>query len=141
MKWRASILVALLLCVQSGVLGISLFNFWSHILPGSRVEEQNSVASNEEERISDSVEVDYQNVTITTTTTPIPNVLLPKDIDFSSSEEKLPRITELLNPMSWFKKTKKENSFEINAELGTVRNKVQCAFANSISRGRRKVDP
>lgn len=51
-------------------------------------------------------------------TTPLP--VTSKEADFSS-EEKLPRITELLNPMSWFKKTHKENAFEINAELGTVR--------------------
>lgn len=46
--------------------------------------------------------------------------------DFSGEDS--PKITELLNPMTWFKKTKKVNTFEINAELGTVR--VECFFAS-----------
>lgn len=112
MKFRASIILGLLLCTQSGVFGVSLFNFWSHILPqGPKSEEiSNSVtaaASGEDE-----TDCGPGNAT---TANP-----LPKAFEFSS-EEKIPRITELLNPMSWFKRTPKVNSFEINAELGTVR--------------------
>lgn len=101
MQWRACIILGLLY-VQPGVQGVSLFNFWSHILPGSQKGvEQNSVSASAE---------DYSNETIPTTASLA---------DFSSEES--PKITELLNPMTWFKKTKKTNTFEINAELGTVR--------------------
>lgn len=112
MQFRASIILGLLLCTsQSGVFGVSLFNFWSHILPqGPKSEEiSNSVTASSGED-----ETDCGPNNLTTTETP------PKVVDFTS-EEKLPRITELLNPMSWFKRTPKVNSFEINAELGTVR--------------------
>lgn len=110
MQWRACIILGLLLCYHQGsVQGVSLFNFWSHILPGSSQKnvDQNSVSTSGEE---------YDNAT-----TPIPITSREGGLVDFSSEESSPKITELLNPMTWFKKTKKVNTFEINAELGTVR--------------------
>lgn len=112
MQWKITILVALLVCTHGGVLGVSLFNFWSHILPGglSNPSDNSVVPSSGEENTSAEVTTSRSNATLLTRA---------KEIDNMSSEEY--KLTSLLNPMSWFKKTPKENSFQINAELGTVR--------------------
>lgn len=112
MQWRAGLILCLFLCIQNQVHGVSLFNFWSHILPGGAAKQStNSVTSdNSGEEVT---EPNYENATLTPTT------VQPRlDIDNVSSEES--KITQLLNPMSWFKKTPKKNAFQINAELGTV---------------------
>lgn len=122
MRVRTSLVLVLLLCTaQSGVLGISLFNFWSHILPGSKPEENSVIASSVEDT------KEYGNDTIITTSPTTQMPMRAKEVDLSSEESS--KITELLNPMTWFKKTRKENSFEINAELGTVRVAIHmCAI-------------
>lgn len=106
MHLRTALILGLVLCIgQNEVLGAGLFNFWSHILPGRKPEDNSVVpAATSAEKSED-----------------VPKVSVSaKEMDISS-EETSSKITELLNPMSWFKKTRKDNSFEINAELGTVR--------------------
>lgn len=118
MQLKSSALLTLLLVLlgttHNGVQGVSLFNFWSHILPGTDKStasspSENSVIPNSAEDVAVHPQ---QNITSKAT-------ISSMEIENMSSEES--RLTQLLNPMSWFKKTKKENSFEINAELGTVR--------------------
>lgn len=113
---------AVLLCIisisltQTAVEGVSLFNFWSHILPQPKNTDnssENSVISSAEG--GETLNSDNNNVTIVASAV---NVHAQEMENMSSEESK---ITRLLNPMSWFSKTRKENAFEINAELGTVR--------------------
>lgn len=106
MHLRTALILGLVLCIgQSEVLGAGLFNFWSHILPGRKPEDNLVVPVVSSAEKSE----DVPKVSVSA-----------KEVDISS-EETSSKITELLNPLSWFKKTRKDNSFEINAELGTVR--------------------
>lgn len=110
MDLKISLILGLLLCLNSGVNGVSLFSFWSNILPGGSTKvEENSVISRVD---SDSESNEF---------TPVEEAPSAPEIDLTSMVSAESKLTQLFNPMTWFKKTRKENTFQINAELGTVR--------------------
>lgn len=116
MHWKSSVVLGLLLCIaQSGVLGISLFNFWSHILPGGAKDSPALTSNSSSEN---SVISSAEDESVGSLKNAPPDIISSIELDGLSGEQS--KITQLLNPMTWFRKTKKENTFQINAELGTV---------------------
>lgn len=94
MKWNFALLVVVGLIAR--IQGDSLFNFWSHLIPGSRSSEENAInytvhQANEESKSGE------------------------------SSLQSTSKLTSMLNPLEWFRAAKKPDAtFDIDAELDTV---------------------